>query len=437
MVKARGTVDISGEDDVLMTPQEREQAEELAQLNEDEGGDLFAVIDDLRTAQGVFIICTRIDPAEKSGYCGKMPVSDFSLDKMRSMYGTGTFKVRIRGSKGFLPGGGTVKISELENTSANAGSTDLASLLALMDKRESERREKTSRLLELAIPGSLTVIAALLGKNSGPDIGTLIAALKPSPGPSLTDLTSALANMKTLTEGSGTRDPLDSILKVMEAVKNLSTGDGNNAGKEGGQSNWLDVVRDLVKEAVPAVKPLLENIAARQQQLQQVQQEQLRQAGPLQILAPVAPVAPMPVAPIAPLAPVSPALPIASEQPSTPVQSAETDMFMIFKPIINENLSRVAGWAKDDRNPQAYAEIFLDELPQMVANYLSPPDALKWLNHERWFEVVCEWKPELSAYRGWCDEFRHALIEIIADQIMETGIEEAKEVEGKESKNDA
>ncbi len=430
MVKKTVVIDMPDDE----TTEHEEEVAELEQLNKEEGGDLFRVTDEIRSMSGVYVRLNRTYPTTQgqTGYCGEIPVSDYSAEIVKSRYGPGIYRARIFGPGGkYLPGGGRVEIADMP-ASASHNATDLASLIALMDKRDSERREKSSRLLELAIPGSLTVIAALLGKNSGPDIGTLIAALKPSPGPSLTDLTSALANMKTLTEGSGARDPLDSILKVMEAVKNLS---GSGENKEGGETNWLDVVRDLVKEAVPAVKPLLENIAARQQQQQQQQQQQPQQ--PLQIVsvpmaAPILPRVPEQTAPVQSDVPVQTA-PVQSDAPVqiAPVQSEETDMFMIFKPIINENLSRVAGWAKDDRNPQAYAEIFLDELPQMVANYLSPPDALNYLNHEKWFEVVCEWKPELSTYRDWCDEFRHALIEIVTEQI-----EDAKESK-EETKNDA
>lgn len=379
------------------------RAEELAQINEEEGGEVFRVTDELRGTQGVELMIIRLTPAENSGYCGMMPVAEFTHDNLKRLYGAGRYKVRIQGPKGFLPGGGNIKIAEsLHKTGGSAGG-DFMSFLEFQQKQEAERREKHSRLLELAIPSLGAVITAILSRNNSSDMPAILAALKPAPGPTLADLSTAMINLQTLSKPAGeTKDPIDTVLRVFEAAQNLSGGD---SGGKKGETNWLDVVRDVIKEGPALLKPVMEAAQTAAMQRQQMQQPTVTMAPPSAISAPV-------IRPV--VQTVSTSAPIVAEDSAGIVaNNGETDMFALVMPLIKSNLTKVAKWAEDDKNPQTYAEVFFDDLPSNIASYISQDDALKYCNDPNWFQYVVGIEPRLQNFETWCDEFRLELIEFL------------------------
>jgi hypothetical protein len=375
-------------------------AEELAQLNEDEGGDLFRVTDAIRATAGVKLLIVRTFPTTPgiAGEVGTMSLAEFSHDEMRSRYGAGIYRVRLQGPKGFLPGGGRVEIAAVSTDKPRNGNGEIAALLDAMNRQQTENRERNNRLLELAIPGALGIIAAMVGKNNSSDLPAILAALRPPEPLKITDLTTALASVQQLTKPAEIKDPIETILSIMDRVKNL-TGDGEKQG----ESNWLDVVRDLVKEAVPAVRPMLDNLAEQQRQ---------RAAQPPLVIPPNTR-QPSVSAPIPPSPAVS-----SAESTFVPAASGagESDMM---KNLIQTHLAKVKEWAKDDKNPATYAEVFRDELPQIVASYLTPADARAYLNRADWWERVIEFYPALGPYQEWCEEFREELIQLVQEQIDE------------------
>jgi hypothetical protein len=392
---------------VDMDPETRAEAQEMADLDRAEGGALFKAIEESKSVQGAEVILRRTMPADAAGFCDKIPVGEFDLSMLKTKYGPGTYVIRFSGIGGkFLPGGGTIKIAPIPNDGHKAnGSTDITSVMELMEKQRANDRERNSRLLELAIPTLGTVLAALLGGRQQTDVAALVAALKPAPGPTLNDLAQTLASMKSLTADNSPRDPLETIFNIMEKVKGLS-GSG-----EQGESNWTDVVRDLVKEAIPAVKPMLDNMA----NMQAENQRRLAQQPPLTIQ-------PLPNPGSVNGAPTPLVLSPASAVTTESVGSAEipsngdTDMWLI---LAREHLGKILKWANDDRNPQAYAEVFMDELPQIVASYIKPDDALGYLQRTDWWEQVIAIYPNLKPHREWCDEFRQELISFIKEQVEE------------------
>ncbi len=392
-------------------PEMEQKAEELVHLNESTGGDLYKAIDELSSTQGVMMQFTRVTPADKAGYAGEVSVSEFTLEHVKQKFGAGRYSVRFKGPKGYVPGGGPLLIAPDDKPRSN-GVTDVGELLATLEK---SRAEKNNRLLELSIPVLGTVLAALVGRQQT-DLTGLVAALKPAPGPSLTDLVTALSSMKNL-QGSESSDPVDRVLKIMDAVKGFG-------GSEQGETNWTDVVRELVREGLPMAKGVLENVTA--SQAQQVQQ---RQQNPLTIHP--LPSGTVPQSTIPNVSAISERPQSApSVEPSSVIlagENGEMDMLSMFKPMINEHLGKVLKWAQDDRNPQAYAEVFMDELPQIISNYITPADALKYMQRTDWFHKVVEFYPALESHHGWCEEFRGELMTILVDQIQESSEKEVTE----------
>ncbi|MGH7743755.1 MAG: hypothetical protein ACREQ5_02910 [Candidatus Dormibacteria bacterium] len=398
---------------------EARQAEELAQLNEDEGGELFRVTDELRGTVGARLMIVRTYPTgpDSSGYVGELTPGEFSIERMRSLFGPGRYRVRVVGPKGFLPGGGPVHIAKSPNDNVSAqsgGIADLATLIKTLDDRQAQaqaqKSERFGKLTELAIPGLLTIIAAVLGKNTGPDIGTLITALRPQPGPGLADLTTALANMKALTGGTDSMAQLENFFKAAELFREM-------AGGKGAESNWIDVFRDVIKEAVPAVRPMLENMQV------QLAERARAAAAESQLTLPAAPlrsVFPAPTVPLSTPAPVTSATSVPPVPVSPVSSSGEQDMLQVFMPLIKEQVNKLLKWAVEQKRADLYAEVFLDELPQLVAQYVSPEQALQWLQHPNWWQYVREKFPEAQSQFVWLDKFRTELIAVIEDQIDET-----------------
>ncbi len=397
MAKKSETVSIIDSDDA----ETARSAEEMAALNAASGGDLFNTVDELRAggAAGVVCIVTRYLPVDKKGFCCNISVAEFSLEKMRTMVGPGKYMVQIKGPKGFLPGGGIVDIAEMAETAVKSGgSGDFISFMESLEKRNAERSAKIWELAMVSVP---TLLAGFFNRTPPQsDIPALIAALKPAPGPTITDLTSALANMQTLTNPKNSESQVDTILKVFGAAQDLMGGKDGDSNKEG--SNWVDVIRDLIKVAPDAIKPMLE---ARMQAMQQ--------AGPPngQSVPSFAPAIPLPQNTNTPH--VQHAEPVASVASGAVNIGDDEEMLKLFMPLIKANLSKVAGWAEKDRDPEVYADVLVDELPDNFGSFIPLNKIFEYLNHPQWFEEVVKIEPRLQSHKEWCDECRLAIIEIM------------------------
>lgn len=369
-------------------PDTQREAEDFAALNQASGGDLFAAVDELRTAGAgdVVFIVNRISPVESKGYCGKIPISKFDLEYMKTLYGAGRYMVQIKGPKGFLAGGGPVEIAPTPEIPKTAGG-DFAHYLEMQDRKDAERRARNDDWIKLVIAGAAPILAAWVSRspNQGTDIAGLVTALKPAPGPTLTDLSTMMVNMKGLTAAPPQESRIDEILKIVETVQGMS--EGKEDGKPGA-SSWIDIVRDLIKVAPDALKPVLE---ARMLAMQAARQGGVQRVSPQIVRPPQA--APTP--------------------PIQPTSTNGNDMLQMFMPVIKMNLVKIAGWAEKNRDPQIYADVLVDELPDNFGSYIPLPQVLEYLNHPQWFEEICKIEPRLQTHRGWCDECRLWVIEIM------------------------
>ncbi len=398
MAKSQARV-IDNEDSDSQTTAE---AQRMADLNEAEGGDLYRAIDEARSTQGAEVILTRTMPADRAGFCDKIPVSEFDLSMVKSRYGAGTYRVRFNGPTGFLPGGGTIKVAPTPEPPPRA-STDLGGFMEIMDKRERERSDKFNQLLIALIPTAGTVLTALLTRQTpqGPDIASLVTALKPAPGPTLGDLSTAMVNMRTLTAPEKNESTVDTVLRVFEAAQNLSGGE-KSGGK--GETNWIDVIRDLIQAAPAAIQPLL------QAKMAAMQSTTVQQQNPA--IAPNTMQQPTPAN--AAFAEKNIVENAGAPSPTGP------DMKILIEPMAKAALAKIAGWAEKDRDPAIYADVLVDELPDNFASYIPYEKCMEYLNWPTWFDEVTKREPRLAAYHDWCDECRLAIIEIFKSFETET-----------------
>lgn len=385
------------------------RAEELAELNESEGGELFSAIDELSITEGVVVMVIRISPKENEGYCGKIAVGEFSVDTIKAKFGPGKYKCRIKGPKGFLPGGGNLTIAaDVERPHTERQSFE--SFQEWQAKRDAEASDRRNRMMELILPSAITTLGglftAMAGRSQGPDLASLITVLKPAPAPTITDLATGLASIQALNKQPDNNSAIDNIVKIMDVVKDFG-GDSS-----GGKTGWLDIVKELINQAGPAVKPILENLQA--QAMARAQGSAATPAAPsvsVQHVPLNAAAAPSMTPPFVP--PVGAASAGAAEN-SNPTTDDEK-MFVLFKPMIKESLATIAGWAEKDKSPELYAEVFIDSLPEGIEQYLPAAKALEYIDHEKWFEFVCELEPRLTSRKEWLTEFRAQVKELISE----------------------
>lgn len=363
------------------------EAQELADLDDAEDGDLFKGIDEIRSISGATFQVSRILPVDKAGYCDDIPPAEFSLSTLTKRFGAGKYRVRIKGPSGYLKGGGNVTIApQAEKVSTNGG-TDLSQLLELMDRRDAQAKEKNSQVmntvLTLGIPALTTILAAMVGRSSGPDIATLITALKPAPGPTLNDLAGTLASMKALTQDkTPTADPLDQFAKALDLVKDLKS-----EGGSGGETNWMDIIKSVIENAGPTLAPFLEKLQAAQAARTVATQPQ-----------------PNPT--------------VQQVQPAVAAPQPDNDPMMT---LARENLQKIEKWARTDRDPMIYAQVFLDDIPDHIEALLPPDQVLKYLKDTpNWFEVICGVNPGLTEFKDYCDELRKEVINILEFSDKET-----------------
>jgi hypothetical protein len=89
------------------------------------------------------------------------------------------------------------------------------------------------------------------------------------------------------------------------------------------------------------------------------------------------------------------------------------DMLPFIKPLLSAKLKIIYGWAKANRDPIVYAQVFCDEhVPENIADYLPQEKVLEYLRNEKWFEFVCAEEPGFAEHKPWAEEFRAELIEI-------------------------
>jgi hypothetical protein len=392
-------------------------AAHMTDLDDAEGGELFRAIEEARSTNGAEVILTRTMPADKAGFCDKIPVAEFDLTMLKNKYGAGTYRVRFNGPKGFLPGGSTIKIATSpERPSVSA--SDPMTFLEIMEKREAERRARSDDWIKLLVSSCVPLITAFIARPQSNDMASLVTALKPAPGPTLADMSSTLVSLQTLSGGNKQESQVDMILKVFESAQSLMSGDSDKGNKEG--SNWVDVIRDLIKAAPDAIKPMLEaRMTAMQSKVSSVRQSPLVTASAI------------PSQPLTPMQPVP-----SADQPESHAPLAENtgdNMRAMWEPIAKLHLAKIVAWAEKNRDPEIYGEVWMDELPPL-GEYLSVDQVIEHLKNPVWFEKVCELEPRLKNHAEYTKEFHDVVLEICEDLKKES--EETQQPEQSDTKTE-
>jgi hypothetical protein len=299
---------------------------------------------------------------KRPGYCGALTTAELTLDRIATEWGIGKYKVRGTRSNGQFAGQSTITIAEAPKgtetkTAAlapGAAPTSMQDYIALMEAKDLQRSQSMREWAAILAPLAAAIIPNMFGQKV----------------PTLQDLTATLVNMKALNGGSeSSLSKIEELAKLVEVVQGI----GGDGGKGSG---WADIVRDGIK----TVGDVLPALAA-------------RIPGMMGPLAAPNVAAPMPQNPR-----------VLSQKP--PVDSAKpADPMLQLLGWLKEQLSALAHQASLNKDPNLYADVVLDNLPQidpaMLRDMLAKPD---------WWATLVQFSPNVQPYPQWFAECREALL---------------------------
>jgi hypothetical protein len=340
--------------------------------DEEQEDDVISELRSLGAGDGYRYTVSRVarKPGESGGYCAQYSAGDLSLDNIREQFGGGKYRIRVIDERGQYAGNRTVEIVDLPKAAAppapvpavvpqGADLNGIAAIIAAMRPQVAPDAGES---------GTMKLILAMV-QQQGTMFQAMMSAQK-SDAPSLTDL---LALINASNKGkAGADDAVSMLLKGMELGKELG----------GGESSMLDVAR----EGIHALVPLLE-------------QERANKAA-----QPATPALPAP-------APTGGAPGAVSTTQAAQQPQGESVSIMQQINWLRAQLQALVVQASRGKNPELYAEVMLDNLPEFITAEeiharLSAPGAV---------EQLAQLDGRVRQYAQWFEEFRVALLELLAD----------------------
>ncbi len=388
MAKKKQTVEIA------LTNAQAEALAGTARIDDTEeidDADELRALQELEGAESTRWNITRKEPADKAGYVGTLTSTELTLERIAQLYGVGKYQVRGHRTNGQFAGQSTVVIACAPPAVPAAANAAPAS--AVQDVLAIIREERERGKDELFKWGSLLVPAIT------PILGRLFEGRKET---TLAELTTALANMKQLAGADQSQvSKVEEFARMVEVVKGII-----GEGKQATGRTWVDAIVEGVKEVGPAVAGL---VAARGQQPIIV---------PAGAIPPGMPGWPRIQAP--PAAPMQSAVPAPAAAPVPPAEKQEQDPMLALLQWFNAQLPMLVEKAKADRDPQLYADVLADNLPEGA----KPADLKQWLGRADWWEMLANFHAPCAHYRGWFTEMRNRLLRLIEDSEREHAIDE-------------
>lgn len=364
---------------------------------------------------------------DSEGYVEKLKTEHLDEQRFKTRYGPGEYRVMGRTSDGHYVKGShkVIKISDIGADTAAASprgaETDVVTLMREMrtadDARQKARDESLKTYATIFAAPLAALGAALITRKPAIDIAALITALRPAQAPpSITELTTALVNLKAVQGDSGGGGNVELVLKVLERLQDLPQGSGEGGG-------WLGFMREIVKEAAPHARELLS------------QRPQAGHLPPGSMSGPafgpgITPgaVLPRPGPAGAPgmgnggSAPTSTASG-ASPPPSSPAPSgvppagADPDMWAIAEPWLKRQAENLHEWAASNMDVELCAEMLLASVPKIFRAVLSAADLVGYLERPDWWPVLTGFHPPLAPYEAWIDDARQEVLHLLHEEI--------------------
>jgi hypothetical protein len=335
----------------------------------------------------------RTAPTGFTGYVGTYYRDTFTPDLLRTEWGGGNFTLRVKGSKGeylgsrqiVLAGDAHHKKDPVTPAPAQGGDNGMGAVLAAMNAGN-QAAQKAS---EGQIAMLTTLVTSLINRPApaapaAPDPIAMIAALK--------------GIMKPESSEGGA---VKMLLQGIELGKSL--------GESGGETNMMDLVAkgfDVIKDAA-AVAPTPAPTV------------------PKRLPAPIAVTS----------TPNNPGAPAAAPGTVPAEESAPVSDQMKQMQWLRNQAAMLCKLAEKGKDPELYAEVFLDNLPpflpaQLVYDTMNAPGAIAKLSM-----LV----PQVAQHAEWFEKFRATVIELLEgdpDDAGETDPPALTPVNGEESGED-
>jgi hypothetical protein len=367
-----------------------------------------------------FVYCES--PVEREGFIEKLRTEQLDEQRFKSKYGPGEYKVIGRTTDGHYVKGShkVIKISGIlaDEPNRGAGANDVVGFMR--EKRAADEARQKARADDLKHYASVlaapfgAIAAALIARRPSVDIAALVTALKPAQAPpTLSDMTTALVNLKTIQgDGGGGGGSVDVVLKVLERLQDLPQGQS-----EGG---WLGFLRDVIKEAAPHARELIGRMAPP------------TPAGGL--LPPAATSGPAfgpgvgqsslprpnaangasaPTSGVSEPSPSSPSAPSANPPPS----GSDAEMWAIAEPWLRRRAEDLLEWAGSNMEVELCAEMLLASVPKVFRAVLTAADLVGYLQRPDWWAVLTAFHPPLQPYHAWIDDLRGEVLQLLAEEI--------------------
>jgi hypothetical protein len=394
--------------DALEAPSGSYVEEQIAREEQDRAAiDALQGLREIQTTEPVRWAIERIDGEGSPGLLAKWPTVLLKWERIRDEFGPGTYRVEGRLNSGKYVQRRTItiaddaprKVKDYSMHASAAPAFNVTEFMAQQEARDAQRREADERhrrereeredkrraefqqLLLTALPAAATVFAAMFQGNRGPDLGTLLTALKPAPPP---DPIATLVALRQLSESPKGPAPMEQALHLFEVLS-------DKAGSSG-RTDWLDVVKEGVKILGPSVGGAIE------QTLTQARTN-VQANGAAHGTSPDGAEGATPAALPAPAGGISP-------EPH-PVISGDGNMLELLPhiPFLRTQLAKMANAAARGRDTDVYAAMFLEELP----DGLPPVKVLELLSRSDWLQQLSRFDARIPQQAPWWTQLREDL----------------------------
>jgi hypothetical protein len=382
-------------------------AEALDREHEQETADVLRTMSELDTGDGIYWRISRIGHEDPSmnGHMGTWPDARVTLDNIKDNFGGGIYRCKGFRSAGGYAGHKTVRIAgdavrkakaNVEQSATNNAGFDVQGFLAQMEARDERRRRDERELQErrdaqrekyiLTLgPALLTAMGGLFNRPQL-DVGALAAAMRPLPGPDPLQMIAALKSLAPEPVPAG-KDPMQTAITLFELL-------ADKAGANSGRSEWLDVVKEGVKVLGPSVGGAIEQtIVQARENATAAQQNGAAHGSPQNAQVPAA-------------------LPAPSANAHIQQAASEAGMLDLLPHLswLKTQLAKLAGAAHRNRDPELYAAMFLEELP----NGLTPQRVLELLSRSDWLAQLARFEPSIDdTIAPWWNQLRECLFAMI------------------------
>lgn len=341
----------------------------------DDDADEIRALSELDSSGDVRWNVFRTMPAATAGWVGVFSTSELSLERIAQEFGTGRYRVKGSRPNGTIAGTRTVSIAAVPKNlmpvvaplAAPEKNGGIQDYIALMEAKDKERSASMREWAAILAPIFAPIAANMFGQK----------------GPTLAELTQSLMNMKALNGGTESQlSKIEELAKLVEVVQGIG-GDGKGSG-------WADIVRDGIKTVGDVLPALASRI-------------------PGFMPSTAAPMPSLPAPIVSNSAPGS--APTARPLPQ-PVQSKPVTPMMQLLGWLKEQCAGLAHQASLNKDPNLYADVVLDNLPDvdptMLRNMLGAPD---------WWATLCQFSPNVQPYPQWFAECREALVKGLDEMI--------------------